>query len=109
MTSNSPDSLISSSISSGPSRKKTSRTRTLTKSSSTSATIYKADPPKLNQTVKWILSGATEHDIREAMLQAWPDDDLAALLLAAIAQIRQSAAVDSATVKGWCFEATSEA
>jgi len=79
-----------------------------TKSSSISATNCKADPAKTNQVLKWILTGATEHDITEAIKASWPDAAARPLLVAAIEQLRDSADFDPQTVLGFCFEATRE-
>lgn len=79
-----------------------------TKSSSISATKCKPDPAQTNQVLKWILSGATEHDISEAIKASWPDAAARPLLVAAIEQLRDSADFDPQTVLGFCFEATRE-
>lgn len=61
---------------------------------------------RMNQVYHWIIEGATEYDIGEAMQQAWPDADHAGILLAAIEKIRESNEIDPHTVLGFCFEAT---
>ena len=60
----------------------------------------------MNQVYHWIIEGATEYDIGEAMQQAWPDANHAGILLAAIEKIRESNEIDPHTVLGFCFEAT---
>ena len=66
----------------------------------------KCNPAQQAQVVKWILTGATEHDITEAIRQSWPDEDAAPLLVDAIGQLQKAADFDPATVLGFCFEAT---
>jgi hypothetical protein len=61
---------------------------------------------RMNQVYHWIIEGATEYDIGEAMQQAWPEADHAGILLAAIEKIRESNEIDPHTVLGFCFEAT---
>ena len=61
---------------------------------------------RMNQVYHWIIEGATEFDIGEAMQQAWPGADHAGILLAAIEKIRESNEIDPHTVLGFCFEAT---
>jgi hypothetical protein len=60
----------------------------------------------VNQVYHWIIEGASEYDIGEAMQQAWPDADRGGLLLAALQKIRESNEIDPHTVLGFCFEAT---
>lgn len=64
------------------------------------------DPARLNQVFKWILSGATEHDIAEAVAQSWPGQDAQPLIVGAILKIKASADFDQAAVIGFCFETT---
>lgn len=80
----------------------------LAKSDSTSPTIYDDTEAakRLNQVVKWILSGATEYDIAEAVVQSYPDENHAKLIGQAMTRITQSANFDSDIVRGFCFEAT---
>jgi hypothetical protein len=66
------------------------------------------DPAQLNQVIKWILAGATERDIAEAIAQTYPDATARPLLTAAVQQITKSANYDPRIVRGWCFEATRE-
>ena len=79
-----------------------------TKSANTS--IKKCDPQpcdkQVNQIVKWILSGATEGDVAEAIEAAWPDATPKPLIVAAIERIRAAGDFDKQVVLGWCFEAT---
>ena len=68
--------------------------------------LLQTDGARTNQVFQWIVQGATEFDIQEAMHQAWPDANHASLLLAAIEKIRESNQIDPHTVLGFCFEAT---
>ena len=54
---------------------------------------------------KWIVAGATEPDVVEAILQQWPDEQPKPLIAAAIDQIRRAGGFDGDLVRGWCFEA----
>ena len=64
------------------------------------------DEKRLNQVVKWVLTGATEHDVVDAIKQAWPEDDAVPLITAAIDRLRAAGDFDHQIVLGWCFEAT---
>jgi hypothetical protein len=75
------------------------------KSSSISKLIC-SDPAKVDQVFKWILSGATENDVLEAIAQAWPDEKAKPLIVAAIDQLRKAAQFDPDLVLGFCFEST---
>lgn len=70
--------------------------------------LTKSEPSyqQANQVFKWIISGATETDIADAITETFPEADQSALLLAAISKIRESAKIDPETVMGFCFEAT---
>jgi hypothetical protein len=64
------------------------------------------NPEEVNQVLKWILSGATERDVTEAVTHSYPATPAAPLLQAAVRQIREAANFDPLTVRGWCVEAT---
>ena len=66
----------------------------------------KAD--KFNQVFKWIISGATEHDIGESIANTFPGDDPSILLMGGIALIREVSRLDPALVIGFCFESTKD-
>lgn len=61
---------------------------------------------RVEQTIVWLLTGARESDVIEAIREMWPDQDIEPLTTAAINQLIESADVDPAAVRGWCFEAT---
>jgi hypothetical protein len=61
---------------------------------------------RTNQVWRWILEGASEYDILEAMQQAWPEANHASLLVGAVGKVRESARLDPTTVLGFCVEAT---
>lgn len=77
-----------------------------TKSSGSLTKKCDLDPARVNQVFKWILAGATDHDILEAVAQSWPGADAKPLIVIALEKIRGSGQVDRQTVLGWCFEAT---
>ena len=53
----------------------------------------------------WIVAGATEHQVAEAIKTHWPAAEVKPLIVAAIEQLRQSGQLDVKVVRGWCFEA----
>ena len=61
---------------------------------------------KTEQVFKWILGGATDFDVVEAIAVSFPGDDPVLLLTAAIGKFRESAKMDADTVSGFCFAAT---
>lgn len=65
-------------------------------------------PAALNQVVRWIVTGATEHEVGEAIAQQWPDTEARPLIVAAMAKLAENASADPSAVRGWCFEATRE-
>ena len=69
-------------------------------------TVLASEAARTNQVLHWILEGATEYDILEAMQQAWPDGNHSSILLGAIEKIRESSRLDRTTVHGFCVEAT---
>ena len=75
-----------------------------TKSSNT--LTVKCDQAHVEQVFRWILAGATEYDIDEAVRTAWPDVNPAPPIVEAIAKLREAGAFDQQVVFGWCFEAT---
>jgi hypothetical protein len=54
----------------------------------------------------WILQGACEHDIQEAIAATWPDREARPLITAAMSRIMASADADAGMLRGWCLEAT---
>ena len=63
---------------------------------------------RVEQTVKWLLTGARDADVVEAIRTTWPDQELQPLILAAIDNLAKSAEFEAAVVRGWCFEATKQ-
>ncbi len=61
---------------------------------------------QVNQVFRWILSGASEHDIVEAIAQAFPDSDARPLIVQAVAKIAESASLNGDIVLGFCVEST---
>ncbi len=54
---------------------------------------------------KWILSGAMEPDILEAIEATWPGESPKPLIAAAIERFCKAGEMEPAAVIGWCFEA----
>lgn len=61
---------------------------------------------RVEQTIVWLLTGAREAEVIEAIRDLWPDQDIEPLTTAAVNQLVESADIDPAAVRGWCFEAT---
>ncbi len=60
----------------------------------------------MNQVFAWVLTGASNYDIEEAIRTTWPDADATQLVLAVAEQLADGATADPAIVRGWCFHAT---
>ncbi len=76
----------------------------LTTSKSTSQKT--CDPAAVHQVFKWIIAGHSEHDVRDAIGEAWPKADPQPLIVAAIQRLADAGEYDAALVRGWCLEAT---
>lgn len=63
---------------------------------------------RVEQTVRWLLTGARDADVLEAIRTTWPDQELQPLILAAVDQLAASGRFDRLVVRGWCFEATKD-
>ena len=63
---------------------------------------------KANQVLKWIISGASEFDVVEAIATTFPTDDQAALLLAGIRLLRDASTIDPDMLRAFAFEATKD-
>jgi len=63
---------------------------------------------KANQVLKWIVSGASEYDVAEAIAATFPADDQAALLLAGLRLLSESSTIDPGTLRAFAFEATKD-
>jgi len=67
------------------------------------------DPASVEQARKWILSGASAHDIAAAIRENLPGvADPSGLIVAALDDLRRAATFDSDLVRGFAFEATRE-
>lgn len=77
-------------------------------SSDTGTRTSDQTPDQVNQVLKWILSGATERDVTEAVAISYPAADPQPLIVAAIGELRQAANCDPLTIRGFCIEATRE-
>ena len=63
------------------------------------------DPARVGQVLRWLLKGATEADIREAIAENYPDDDPPALIAGALAKLDEEGNFDPLRVRGFCFSA----
>lgn len=68
----------------------------------------KPDPAQVEQVRKWIVEGASKHDIDEAISTTFPGADGQQLLTTAVSRINISAYVGVDTIRGWCLEAYRE-
>jgi hypothetical protein len=65
-----------------------------------------SEAAKVHQVYNWILGGASDFDVIEAMHAAWPGESIKPLLKAAVRKMQEAASIDAATVVGFCFAAT---
>jgi hypothetical protein len=67
-------------------------------------------PEQIEQVRQWLIDGHRDHSIIESTRTTWPEwsADPMPLISAALDQIAKSADFDSATLAGWCFEATKD-
>lgn len=61
------------------------------------------DEAQLSQAVAWLITGATDKDIRDAIAAKWPDTDPRLLMLACLEYCRKHSHPDPDTVRGWVF------
>lgn len=66
------------------------------------------DRTAVEQIAKWILTGAREADVLEAIATTWPGRDAAPLIAQAIAGFSASGEVSRSAVRGFVFEATKD-
>jgi hypothetical protein len=71
-----------------------------------SSTALATPPDRIAQVFGWIVAGAAEHEIAEAIAANWPDAKAKPLIVAAMKRIAAGADADPGTVRGWCIEAT---
>lgn len=88
------------------------RSKTSGDTSSTSSELARAElaaapfERRVDQVVRWLLTGARDSDVVEAIRATWPDQDLPPLLAAAVADLAKAGTFNRAVLRGWCFEAT---
>jgi len=63
------------------------------------------DPKAVGQVYRWILAGASERDIHEAIAAQWPDAEARPLIAEAMRELMDAASPDPELVGAWCFEA----
>lgn len=70
--------------------------------------LAKVAPPadRVHEVFGWVLSGASEYEVTEAIAKTWPDAEPRPLIVAAVARIAESGEADTGILKGWCIEAT---
>lgn len=61
---------------------------------------------RVEQTVKWLLTGSRDADVVEAIRAHWPGQELQPLVTAAMQQLIEAGETEASAVRGWCFEAT---
>ena len=66
----------------------------------------KPDPAQVAATSKWVLAGASSHDVAEAIRANFPEADPPALILEALEEFRKAGNLEPLLVRGFCFEAT---
>lgn len=72
--------------------------------------VIKADTPEavLDRVIRWIVNGASEHQVCQEIAEAWPTTDARPLIVQAMTKIAENAQASPELVRGWCFEATRE-
>ena len=60
------------------------------------------------QVVSWIVSGASEHDIRDAIAATWPGVTPKPLIVEAMSRLAKAADPDHDSLRGFLFEAVRE-
>lgn len=67
-----------------------------------------SEPERIECVVKWILTGAREMDVLEAIQAHWPNTDHRPLVAAAVGQLADAGNFDGGVVRGFCVEATKQ-
>jgi hypothetical protein len=65
-------------------------------------------PPQIEQVIRWIVEGATEYQILEAIAATFPKASTKPLIAAAVDELTKKGELDGKLVRGWAFEATRE-
>lgn len=66
------------------------------------------DADKVHQVFLWVIQGATEHQVKQAIADQWPDIDAMPLITQVIEDLKKQGELDVLSVKGWVFEASRE-
>ena len=61
---------------------------------------------RVGQVFDWILSGASEFEIVQAVESTWPSASVKPLIVDAMQRIADSGCAEGDTLRGWCIEAT---
>lgn len=72
---------------------------------STALATKAPDPAQVYQVYQWALAGNSEHDIRGAIKEQFPDADATPLIVAAITKFEEAGAINTDIVLGFCMEA----
>ena len=63
---------------------------------------------RIDQTMRWLISGARDMTILETFAEAWPDEDRVRLMTAVMAKFEEAAAMPPTYVRGWIYESRKE-
>ena len=63
-------------------------------------------PKVVNEVLKLVFSGATQHDVEEAIQKTFPGEEAKPLILEVMKGLEQAAGFNPTVVLGWCFEAS---
>lgn len=63
---------------------------------------------RVDQTMRWLISGARDVDILEAIAEAWPKQNQTKLLTAVMKKFTEAAELPPDFVRGWIFESRRE-
>lgn len=63
---------------------------------------------RVEQTVRWLLTGARDADVVEAIRTTWPDQELQPLVQAAANDLAESGRFDREVIRGWCLESSKD-
>ena len=58
------------------------------------------------QVFKWLIAGNGDANIREAVAEYYPREDVGAVMTRVLIGLRESAEIETDVVMGWCIEST---
>jgi hypothetical protein len=68
--------------------------------------VKTSEADRVHQVFQWILSGASEHEIAQAIAEKFPNVGAKPLIVSAMKRIEKSADADASVVRGWAIEST---